>query len=104
MLIRLLSNNGTATPIVTAVGVVLRLESFINSQNDLASGTGTKSVTYPKAFRLLNSIAITLSVQNMASGDKYAITSKSTTGFNIAFQNSGGSGVSRTFDYQAKGV
>ena len=100
----LTSNNGTATPIVTAVGVVLRLESFVNSQNDLASGTGTKSVTYPKAFRLLNSIAITLSVQNMASGDKYAITSKSTTGFNIAFQNSGGSGVSRTFDYQSKGV
>ena len=100
----LASNNGTATPIVTAVGVVLRLESFVNSQNDLASGTSTKSVTYPKAFTLLNSIAITLSVQNMASGDKYAITSKSTTGFNIAFQNSGGSGVSRTFDYQAKGV
>ena len=100
----LTSNNGTATPIVTAVGVVLRLESFVNSQNDLASGTSTKSVTYPKAFTLLNSIAITLSVQNMASGDKYAITSKSTTGFNIAFQNSGGSGVSRTFDYQAKGV
>jgi len=100
----LTSDNGTATPIVTAVGVVLRLEAFVNSQNDLASGTGTKSVTYPKAFRVLNSIAITLSVQNMASGDKYAITSKSTTGFNIAFQNSSGSGVSRTFDYQSKGV
>ena len=100
----LTSDNGTATPIVTAVGVVLRLESFVNSQNDLASGTGTKSVTYPKAFTLLNSIAITLSVQDMSSGDKYAISNKSTTGFNIAFQNSGGSGVSRTFDYQAKGV
>lgn len=100
----LTSDNGTATPIVTAVGVVLRLESFVNSQNNLVSGTGTKSVTYPKAFRLLNSIAITLSVQDMSSGDKYAITSKSTTGFNIAFQNSGGSGVSRTFDYQSKGV
>lgn len=100
----LTSDNGTATPIVTAVGVVLRLESFVNSQNDLVSGTGTKSVIYPKPFRLLNSIAITLSVQDMSSGDKYAITSKSTTGFNIAFQNSGGSGVSRTFDYQSKGV
>lgn len=100
----LTSDNGTATPIVTAVGVVLRLEAFVNSQNDLVSGTGTKSVIYPKPFRLLNSIAITLSVQDMSSGDKYAITSKSTTGFNIAFQNSGGSGVSRTFDYQSKGV
>ena len=84
--------------------MVLRLESFINSQNDIASGTSTKSVTYPKAFRLLNNIAITLSVQDMSSGDKYAISNKSTTGFDIAFQNSGGSGVSRTFDYQAKGV
>ncbi len=100
----LTSDNGTATPIVTAVGVVLRLEAFINSQNDIASGTSTKSVTYPKAFRLGDSIAITLSIQNMSSGDKYAISNKSTTGFDIAFQNSGGSGVSRTFDYQAKGV
>ena len=57
-----------------------------------------------KAFNLLNSIAITLSVQDIASGDKYAITSKSKTGFNIAFTNSGGTGVSRTFDYVAKGV
>ena len=84
--------------------MVLRLEAFINSQNDIASGTSTKSVTYPKAFRLGNSIAITLSIQDMSSGDKYAISNKSTTGFDIAFQNSGGSGVSRTFDYQAKGV
>ena len=40
----------------------------------------------------------------MASGDKYAITSKTKNGFNIAFQNSSGTGISRTFDYQAKGV
>jgi len=100
----LTSDNGTATPIVTAVGVKLQLESFINSQNDISSGTSTKSVTYPRAYRLTNSISITLSIQDMSSGDKYAISNKSTTGFDIAFQNSGGSGVSRTFDYQAKGV
>ena len=98
------SDNNTATPIVTAVGVTLQLEAFTVSENDVVSGTGTKSITYSKAFNLLNSIAITLSVQDMASGDKYAITSKSKTGFNIAFTNSGGTGVSRTFDYVAKGV
>ena len=98
------SDNNTATPIVTAVGVVLQLESFTTSENDVVSGTGTKSITYAKAFNVLNSIAITLSVQDMASGDKYAITSKSKTGFNIAFQNSSGTGISRTFDYVAKGV
>jgi len=98
------SDNNTATPIVTAVGVTLQLEAFTVSENDVVSGTGTKSITYSKAFTLLDSIAITLSVQDMASGDKYAITSKSKTGFNIAFTNSGGTGVSRTFDYVAKGV
>ena len=98
------SDNNTATPIVTAVGVVLQLEEFQTSENDVVSGTGTKSITYPRAFNVLNSIAITLSIQDMASGDKYAISSKSKTGFNIAFQNSSGSGVSRTFDYVAKGV
>tara|TARA_R100000664_G_scaffold34157_1_gene54445 strand:+ start:1048 stop:4101 length:3054 start_codon:yes stop_codon:yes gene_type:complete len=98
------SDNNTATPIVTAVGVELQLEEFQTSENDVVSGTGTKSITYPRAFNILNSIAITLSIQDMASGDKYAISSKSKTGFNIAFQNSSGSGVSRTFDYVAKGV
>ena len=98
------SDNNTATPLVTAVGVTLQLEAFTVSENDVVSGTGTKAVTYSKAFNLLNSIAITLSVQDMASGDKYAITGKTTSGFNIAFTNSGGTGVSRTFDYVAKGV
>ena len=98
------SDNNTATPIVTAVGVTLQLEAFTVSENDVVSGTGTKSITYTKAFNKLDSIAITLSVQDMASGDKYAISNKSKTGFDIAFQNSGGSGISRTFDYVAKGV
>lgn len=98
------SDNGSATPIVTAVGVTLQLEAFTVSENDVVSGTGTKAITYAKSFNLLNSIAITLSVQDMASGDKYAITGKTKTGFNIAFQNSSGTGISRTFDYVAKGV
>ena len=100
----LTSDNGTATPIVTAVGVVLQLESFTVTQNDISSGTGTKAVTYPRAFTLANSIGITLSIQDMASGDKYAISGKTVNGFNIAFQNSSGTGISRTFDYIAKGV
>ena len=33
----------------------------------------------------------------------FTITNKTTTGFQIAFTNSSSSGVSRTFDYIAKG-
>ena len=46
---------------MTAVGVVLQLESFTVSENDISSGTGTKAVTYSRAFNLANSIGITLS-------------------------------------------
>ena len=48
------SDNNTATPIVTAVGVTLQLEVFTVSENDVVSGTGTKAITYAKAFNLLN--------------------------------------------------
>ena len=44
------SDNNTATPIVTAVGVLLQLESFTVSENDVVSSTGTKSITFSKAF------------------------------------------------------
>jgi hypothetical protein len=39
----------------------------------------------------------------MATGDFYAITSKTKTGFTITFFNSSGSAQNRTFDYVAKG-
>jgi hypothetical protein len=42
-------------------------------------------------------------VQDMASGDTYTLSNKTALGFNVAFTNSGGSGVSRTFDFIAKG-
>jgi hypothetical protein len=39
----------------------------------------------------------------LASGDFYAITNKSETGFTIEFFNSSSATVSRTFDYVARG-
>jgi hypothetical protein len=39
----------------------------------------------------------------MVSGDYYAITSKSKTGFTITFFNSSNSAIDRTFDFVAKG-
>jgi len=44
-----------------------------------------------------------ISASNLTSGDYYAITSKSASGFTITFYNSGDSVVDRTFDYVAKG-
>ena len=39
----------------------------------------------------------------MATGDVFTISSKTVSGFTIAFVNSSGSAVDRTFDYLAKG-
>ena len=68
---------------------------------DIASTTGTKAITYTNSFYA--SPAVGIAAQNMATGDTYTISSKSATGFSIAFTNSSGSGINRTFDYVAQG-
>ena len=77
------------------------MEKRIESDNDIASTTGTKVITYTNSF--YESPALGISAQNMATGDTYTITSKSSAGFSIAFTNSSGSGINRTFDYVAQG-
>jgi hypothetical protein len=67
----------------------------------LTSGAGSYAVTFANAFYQAPSIGI--SGQNLATGDFYELSSISRTGFTITFKNSGGSAVSRTFDWQAAG-
>ena len=99
--LKMTSIDGSATPVVTALSVTLDMEDRIESGNNIVSGTGTKSVTYAQAY--LTIPALGFAVQNMASGDTYTLTNKTATGFDVAFTSSGGSGVSRTFDYISKG-
>ena len=94
-------SDSEATPSVSALSVTIDMPDRIVAENDIASGTGTKAITFSPAFKSLQGVGI--SAQNLASGDFYAITSKSATGFTIQFFNSGGSGINRTFDYVAKG-
>jgi hypothetical protein len=90
-----------STPLVSALSVTVDMEDRITSGSDVVSGTGTKTVTYPITYKIVPALGVT--AQNMTTGDSYSITSKTTTGFQIAFTNSGASGISRTFDYIAKG-
>ena len=99
--LKMTSVNGSATPVVTELKVTLDMEDRIESGNNIVSGTGTKSVTYAQAY--LTVPALGFAVQNMASGDTYTLSNKTATGFDVAFTNSGGNGVSRTFDYISKG-
>jgi predicted phage tail protein len=86
---------------VSQLVVTVDMPDRVESQRNITSGTGTLAVTFPVAFRVTPSIGIT--ANNMATGDYYTITGASATGFSIQFRNSAGTGVSRVFDYIAKG-
>ena len=77
------------------------MEERTFAQSDLTTSSGSRTVTYSNPFYAAPSLGI--AAQNMLTGDTYSITSKTVNGFTIAFVNSSGSAVDRTFDYIAKG-
>ncbi len=97
----LTSTDEQASPAVTALSVSVDMPDRTIAVADTASGTGAKAITFSPAFKDLQGIGIT--AQNLNSGDYYAITSKSATGFTITFFNSSNTAVDRTFDFVAKG-
>jgi len=101
--LQMTSTKGTATQQVSALSVTVDMPDRVIAEADVASGTSTsgKAITFSPAFKSLQGVGI--SAQNLASGDFYAITNKSETGFTIEFFNSSSATVSRTFDYVARG-
>jgi len=96
------SSDLSSTPVVSALSVTLDMEDRIFSGNDIVSGTGTYAVTFTYPF-YSSSYAVGITAQGLNTGDYFTISSKTVNGFNVAFKNSAGSGVSKTFDYLAKG-
>ena len=97
----LTSTDEQATPEVSALSVTIDMPDRTIAVADTASGAGAKAITFSPAFKALQGIGIT--AQNLNSGDYYAITGKSATGFTITFYNSSNTAVDRTFDFVAKG-
>jgi len=96
------SSDLSSTPVVSALSITIDMEDRIFSGNDIVSGTGTYSVTFTYPF-YSSSYAVGITAQGLNTGDYFTISSKTVNGFNVAFKNSAGSGVSKTFDYLAKG-
>jgi len=96
------SSDLSSTPVISALSVTLDMEDRIFSGNDIVSGTGTYAVTFTYPFYSSN-YAVGITAQGMNTGDFFTISSKTVNGFNVAFKNSASSGVSKTFDYLAKG-
>jgi hypothetical protein len=92
----------SSTPVISALSVTVDMPDRIFSGNDIVSGVGTYSITFTSPF-YSSSYAVGITAQGLATGDYFLLTNKTTSGFDIAFKNSSDTGVSKTFDYIAKG-
>ena len=97
----LTSTDSKETPAISELTAEIRLPTRTQSENDIQSGASAKAITFASAFKSLG--AVSISVGDMQSGDYYAITSKSASGFTITFFNSSNAAVDRLFDYVATG-
>mgnify|MGYP003112993749 CR=1 FL=1 len=100
----LTSANVEETPVVENLSLLLSLPKRTETGSNIASGTDVsgKVVTFGYPFYQVPSL--TVIAQDMQTGDFFTINSKTASNFNIEFFNSGGTNVSRTFDYQAIGI
>jgi len=99
---RLTTTDEQATPAVSFLQVQIDMGIRTESGEDIASGAGSKVVTFTRPF--YETPAIGIGAQDMQTGDYYTLSSKSRTGFTITFYDSTDTAVSRTFDYVAKGL
>jgi hypothetical protein len=90
------SSDLASTPVVSALSVTVDMPDRIFSGNDIVSGTGTYSVTFTNTF-LFFKLCSRNYWSGILTGDFFTISSKTVNGFNVAFKNSSGTGVSKNF-------
>ena len=99
--LQLTSAVSSQSPKVNNAQVRLFMMDRTEKAQNIASGAGTKAVTFTDAFFAEPSVIIM--AQNAAQNIQTAVTSKSATGFSVTFTNAGGSAQDITFDYVATG-
>ena len=98
---RLSTTDDQATPAVSELTVEVDMPDRVERELDIVSGAGPKVITFPVAFK--EPPAIGIGAQDLQTGDFYEISNKTRSGFTITFKDSGGTAVSRSFDYTAVG-
>jgi hypothetical protein len=98
----LISRDLASTPVVSEVTVTIDMVDRIFSGNNISSGAGTKTVTFTNPYKSVN-YAVGITAEDMETGDFFTVSNKTVNGFDILFKNSGGTNISRTFDFIAKG-
>ena len=98
--LQLSSQQAGITPHVNQLAVQVDMPDRTEGQNDLICPTSGLNVSFAAPFREIP--AVTISAQDLDEGDNYILSNKTESGFRIEFTN-GGTSISRTFDYIAKG-
>jgi hypothetical protein len=94
------SGSPSNAPAIRELSVEVDMPDRVEADDDITY-TGSQVVTFPAAFKVTPAIGIAAS---LADGDRYAITSKSRTGFTITtFTGASVSTNPTTIDYVAKG-
>ncbi|TCK37965.1 putative tail protein [Paraburkholderia sp. BL8N3] len=100
MLQEVVPDNTTGIGIID-LGVKVDVPDRIESRNNVPVAAAGTTIKFTVPFK--DAPAISIIAQGLASGDKWAITAQSATGFTIQFQNSGGTGIAKTCDWIARG-
>jgi predicted phage tail protein len=87
--------------IIDELGAELELQQRTESAGSITSGASSYAVTFDEAFYQTPAVGIT--AYNMGTGDYYAVTSQSRTGFTVTFYDSTTTVISRDFTYIATG-
>ena len=96
------STDLASTPVIQEVTVTVDMPDRIFSGNDISSGVGTKTVSFTNPFKT-TSYAVGITMEDANTGDFFTVSNKTVNSFDVLFKNSGGSNISRTFDFIAKG-
>jgi len=108
-----LSTNDTAQNVnLQQLGYFATLKSRTEQSAVIASGAGPKNITFTNKFFVgtsalgnLNNFlpAVSVSPQNMGTGDFFEITNVTGNGFTVHFKNSSGGSIDKNFTYNAVG-
>jgi len=98
----LTSSDLASTAVVQEATVTVDMPDRIFSEDNISSGTSTKTVTFSTPFKSTN-YAVGITAENMETGDFFTVSNKTVNSFDVLFKNSSGTNISRTFDFIAKG-
>lgn len=86
---------------IVQLGAKVDVPDRIESRNNVPVAASGTAISFTVPFK--DAPAISIIAQGLQSGDKWAITNQSATGFTIQFQNSSGAGIAKTCDWIARG-